>query len=324
MSATIVRTQPTIDGEVPVLASAAYLRCKSLNYGWIVTDQFVLPFFIDKKLIFKRLIFTTEPIARQAGPSNGYETIWPDVVHELRTVGIADFIFKAQSNVLFSSFPEGSVSAPWGTYEVDLQKSDDQLLGSFHGKHRNVIRKAIRDGVVVTECSDPQVVYENIKQTLQRQKVPAYPSYDYVIGLRQNLSNRSLMMVARYEGALQGCALIVYDQQRAYYMYGGSAAKPYAGSINYLQYEAMKLLRDRGVKIYDLVGARINVEPGSKYEGIQTFKERFGATLRQGFAFRYSLNPIKYWLFNIAVKVFLRFKGLKYVDPIDQIRTSKA
>ena len=69
-------------------------------------------------------------------------------------------------------------------------------------------------------------------------------------------------------------------------MYGGSVEKPYSGSLNLLQFEAMKFLQSRGVREYDLVGARIKVEQGSKYEGIQRFKSRFGARLVQGYAFR--------------------------------------
>lgn len=35
-----------------------YLKIKSTKYGWLVNDKFILPFFIDKHLIFKRMLFT--------------------------------------------------------------------------------------------------------------------------------------------------------------------------------------------------------------------------------------------------------------------------
>ena len=47
---------------LPIFATEKYLKSKSNKYGWFLTDDFILPFTIDKKLIFKRLIFTTETI----------------------------------------------------------------------------------------------------------------------------------------------------------------------------------------------------------------------------------------------------------------------
>ena len=37
-------------------------------------------------------------------------------------------------------------------------------------------------------------------------------------------------------------------------MFGGSAVKPHAGAMNLLHWSAMKLMKERGVKYYDLSG----------------------------------------------------------------------
>jgi lipid II:glycine glycyltransferase (peptidoglycan interpeptide bridge formation enzyme) len=82
----------------------------------------------------------------------------------------------------------------------------------------------------------------------------------------------------------------------------------------------MRRLRDKGVTRYDFVGARLDVEEGSKYEGIQRFKARFGADLRKGLTFRVVFSPFKYALFSFMVRVYFAVKRWPYVDPIDQIK----
>ena len=53
-----------------------------------------------------------------------------------------------------------------------------------------------------------------------------------------------------------------------------------------------------GVKKYDFMGARLNVEKGSKYESIQKFKQRFGCELKKGVHWEAQFNPLKYYSFK--------------------------
>ena len=47
-----------INVNLPFFAQKKYLSSKSKNYGWFISDDFILPFIIYKKNIFKRLVFT--------------------------------------------------------------------------------------------------------------------------------------------------------------------------------------------------------------------------------------------------------------------------
>ena len=125
--------------------------------------------------------------------------------------------------------------------------------------------------------------------------------------------------VASFEGELQGAGILLWSENRsAYYMFGGSAVKPHAGAMNLLHWSAMKLMKERGVKYYDFVGARINPDEGSKYEGIQRFKSRFGGELKKGYLWKMPLNKFKYKLFCwlVAAKQGRNYCG----DVIDQER----
>jgi len=317
----IVRTENELNIRLPILASEKYLKCKSKNYGWIVNKDFILPFIIDKRLIFKRMVFTDKLICLSNYSIDKEKRFLNKMIEFVQNQNICDFIAKPQANVFFNICPDNVECIKWGTYVTNIQKNDEELLKSFHSKHRNVIRKAIKEGVVVEETNNTELTYENIKTTLLRQKSPFYPSIKYINCLEK--SNALLLLIAKKDNIVQGSALIVYDNERGYYMYGGSVLKPFSGSINLLQYEAMKILRDKGVKKYDFVGARLCVEKGSKYEGIQRFKSRFGAEIEKGYVFRKVFNPIKFFLFNILVKVYVKLKGLNYIEPINDIRKCK-
>lgn len=310
-------------GELPILASENYLKVKSERYGWFESENFILPFFLDKRLIFVRMVFTYGLIAKKEHLSKVEEEEFLDeMVKFVKKEKLCDFIYKAQSNVVFNSYPRGSDVVEWGTYLIELSLNDEELLKSFHGKHRNVIRNAIKNGVIIEETNDLELVQDSIKSTLKRQDSIHYPSLDYIHKLVENIGRNVLFLKAISKGELQGVAIIIYDKRIGYYMYGGSISRPFTGSLNLLQYEAMRILREKNVQFYDFVGARLNFPKGSKYEGLQRFKSRFGTTLNTGYAFRVVINPVKFKLFNLISIIYLKMKGYNYIDPIDSILKS--
>lgn len=315
----------SIDLRRHVFASAGYLSAQSDNFGWLVSEHFVLPFYIENVLIFRRLIFTAAPICidEQSTETTALQLFLDMAIEVIGKSQLCDFITKPQSNAVFEAAPQRAVCCSWGTYETRIDKPDDAMLKTFHSKHRNVINKAIRDGVTIEVISDMRTLQGNIRETLLRQKLPYYPSLTFVQDLCVQLPGQVLTLGAFHNGQLQGVALVPFDADRGYYLYGGSIEAPYSGALNLLQYEAMRRLRDKGVKYYDFVGARLDVEVGSKYEGIQRFKSRFGAELREGLAFRVVFSPFKFKLFTVMVKAYFLLKGHSYVDPIDQLRVRR-
>ncbi len=322
---TVTTVEPSeIDFEIPILGKQEYLCCKSNNFGWFVSDQYVLPFLLDKIFIFTRLIFTTEPIGHMDNMDNltlESEKLFLDrIIGFVKENALCDFIYKAQSNVVFKVCPKESECVPWGTYEVDLMKTDEELFRSFQGKSRNIIRKAIKEGVKTEITKDIDLVYQNIRETLERQNSIHYPSYDYIEKLHKNVSENSLFLIASKDNVVQGSVIVLYDSKRGYAMYAGSIHAPQTGSLDLLHYEAMKYLQTKGITVYDFVGVRINVSKDSKQERLQRFKKKFNPHLNQGYAFRTIINPVKFKLFKLISKVYLTLKGYSYVDPIEQIQ----
>lgn len=78
-------------------------------------------------------------------------------------------------------------------------------------------------------------------------------------------------------------------------------------------------LKKEGVKKYDFMGARINVEIGSKLEGIQRFKSRFGGELKRGFLWKYIYKPYKVKMIYAIQNLRYKLRGQNYLgDAIDQ------
>ena len=307
---------------LPILGQQHYLTIKSSRYGWFATDTYLLPYFLDKRAIFTRMVFTTAAIARKENLSTEDEKFFLDqVVDYVKHHKLCDFIYKAQSNVVFHACPKESECVPWGTYEVDLNKSAEALFTSFNNKSRNAIRKARKENVTVQHTQDIDIVYTNIKETLQRQASLHYPSKAYLESLLK-LRDNALFLIARKENRIQGSLVLLYDREQGYAMYAGSIATPQVGSLDLLHYEAMLLLQSKGVNIYDFVGTRLHITKGSKQAGIDRFKRKFNPTLRKGIAFRTVINPLKYYLYLYLSKVYFALKGIRYNDPISQIQNN--
>ena len=93
-----------------------------------------------------------------------------------------------------------------------------------------------------------------------------------------------------------------YSNYCAYAIYAGNRDSQQPGSNKLLYWEAIRLFQGLGAQRYDFVGARISPTKGSKEEALGSFKRRFGATLKEGYMWKYSLHPLKYRLYGMAAR----------------------
>lgn len=291
-----------------IYASEEFLKTLGDEYGWLGGFNHngelrcILPYTIVHKAIFHMVRFRVETIPIDNELNIGEEKDFlNDVVKYFRKVG-ADIIIPATTNTIFKTYPEGADAAPYGSYIIDLTQEEETLWANLHSKHRNVVRNAMKRGVTIVEGIEfMETAHKVISDTLKRSKLGFMSLNEFnrfVHGLNKNVK----IIVATYEGVVQGCAVIPYSQHSAYYLYGGSIPHPLSGSMNLLQWEAIKMFRNLGVKRYDFVGVRINPTEGSKQEGLMTFKQRFGGYLSKGFMWKYSLSPLKYAVYSQTIK----------------------
>jgi len=301
-----------------IYASEAFLKTTGTEYGWLggldAADQIrcILPYTIVRKPLFRMARFRVETIPWADDFGIEEETVFLNRAVQHFSLAGADMIIPASNNTLFRTFPHGAIAAPYGSYVLDLNQPEDALWTNLHSKHRNVVRNAQKKGVEIRSGLEHlDTAYDLIQSTLKRSKLGfmSRASFQrFVAALGDNVR----IYVADFQGDPQGCAVIPFSGYSAYYLYGGSAAEPVSGAMNLLQWEAIRWFRELGVKHYDFVGARINPEKGSKQDGLRMFKERFGGRLLQGYMWKLPLNPLKYRVYALAVRL------LRGGDIVDQ------
>ena len=292
-----------------IYASEPFLKAVGDEYGWIggIDDsgklRCVLPYTVIRKAIFRMVRFRVEtiPLAEEIEVEEE-KSFLNSAVEYFRSIG-ADMIIPATTNTIFRTYPDGAVVAPYGTYIIDLSQPEETLWGNLSASHRRKVRLAMKQGVQIRSGMEHiETAYTLVRDTFKRSAIP-FMSYDafkrMVSGLGENVS----IFVADYQGVVQGCVVIPYSSHSAYYVYGGSIPKPITGATNLLHWEAIKHFRELGVRRYDFVGVRINPEKGSKQEGLLMFKQRFGGQPVQGYMWKYSLNPLKYAVYSLAVRL---------------------
>lgn len=294
---------------ISIFALDAFLKTVSDEYGWLggINDSgevsCILPYTIVHKGPLRMVRFRIETISLNGDLELLEEkTFLNNAVDYFRALG-ADVIIPATTNSVFRTYPEQAVAAPYGTYIIDLSHTEETLWGKIHPKHRNVIRNAMKKGVEIQ--SGPEFIdtaYSLVRDTFGRSRL-GFMKRDAFKRMIAGLGENVKVLVASYQGIVQGCAILPFSNYSAYYVYGGSIQETLTGAMNYLQWEAIRAFSNLGVKRYDFVGVRIDPERGSKQDGLQLFKRRFGGELIQGYMWKCALRPLKSRLYSVGVQL---------------------
>ncbi|MDX2171661.1 MAG: GNAT family N-acetyltransferase [Bacteroidota bacterium] len=234
---------------------------------------------------------------------------------------LADKIVQPTNYCLFQVAPSSSISSPFGTYEINLRnKTNEELLSAMQARYRSAIRQL--EGLNVDiKYNELDVFYNLHHQTMQRSN--AYSEgFEDLKKMQHHLPNNTIVATIYINNELQGGLFVVYTNYGGYYLHGASTDNTQAsGAIKYLHYKIMCLLKQKGVKRYDFVGARLSDISGTKLEGIQNFKKRFGSELKQGYLWKQEINALKCKSYNALLNFKLSLKGQKMpLDIIDQER----
>ena len=243
-------------------------------------------------------------------------------VEHLSRTKLVDRIFPPENFCIFKTAPNGSVYAPFGTYTLHLDsQTKAELFASLHGKHRNVIRNAEKNNAIIKYGEDQlPVFFELYKLTMQRSNMYC-EAYGYFSKFYKLLTDKNAICgVVYYNNIPQGALLMPFSHYGAFYLYGASANEiKLTGAMNYLHWNTINVLKERGVKQYDFVGARLSDIAGTKLEGVQKFKERFGAELQKGIIWKMNINRAKCIAYDALLKIKCKLKGTAFpTDIIEQ------
>ena len=212
-----------------------------------------------------------------------------------------------------SGAPKGWLSAHnklqmSATYTIDLAKSDDDLLAPMTRKHRQYIRKAERDGIVVKRLKegDTGSIYQIYVDTAKRAGFGIH-SEAYYHSLAEELGNANYIFEAYYEGKAVAFLWLAAAGKTAYELYGGVTELGAEMKANYtLKWQAIQAMKEDGYLIYDFNG-RLN-------EGVSRFKDVFGPDETDYIGtYDYPLNRLGYrmWesLWPVAKKIGRGWRG---------------
>ncbi|MEP7171199.1 MAG: peptidoglycan bridge formation glycyltransferase FemA/FemB family protein [Bacteroidota bacterium] len=239
-------------------------------------------------------------------------------IRYLKENNLCERLIQPHPYGILGALPPSAQSCEFGTYITDLaNQTVEEIFNNFNPKYQKAIHHSEKHGAVVRsgwELFDD--FYETYHATMQRVHLAA-DSRNYFQKLYEHLGEKHVTIGVVYDdGKPIGSVFFIHTNYAGYCTHAGSQgeSKLY-GAVKLLHYEMMKLLKEKSVKRYDLVGVRLkNKNPA--LEGIFRFKKGFGGELKTGYLWKKDINPVKAKLYDVLRNIKTNKELTK--DIIDQ------
>lgn len=318
----VTRVEPSWTDEMPVFMSPAWLSGQASDFGWFEARpsadlRLAVPFAGRRKagvrwLQFQWGVWSSAPVG-----ADTERAFLEATVARARAEGYAA-ITQPATMALFRATPAGAPCAPFGTVIIDLSPSEDELWAGIRSRNRSVTRKATAEGVTVEWGTHLASEAHALCAGTMARSALGFPSFEQFQAMVAALGEHVHIGVAHADGVPQACVVNPWSTFGAHCLFAGSIERPAAGAATLLQWEAITRARSAGARMYDLVGVRIDPEPGSKYAGMRQFKMGFGGEVVEGCLWK---MPLSRWQSSIlAAAKRLRGDG---PDIIDQVGGSR-
>jgi lipid II:glycine glycyltransferase (peptidoglycan interpeptide bridge formation enzyme) len=249
-------------------------------------------------------------------------------IDQLKTIGAEEncvFIrlrpplLKSLANrLLFKK--KGFIPAPMhlhaeDTLQLDLKKSEEQLLRAMRKNTRYLVKKAEKQGVKVIQSMDIKdidILYKLQLETVERQHFIPFKK-EYFIKEFENFlkDNKVRIFKALYQRKVLSIALIIFYGKEAVYHYSGSSSAWRKIPASYLlQWEAIKEAKKQGCQVYNFWGIAPGDNPHHRFAGVTLFKKGFGGE-EVSYLHAHDL-PLKskYWLIYFFETIRRIYRGL--------------
>ena len=161
------------------------------------------------------------------------------------------------------------------TVYIDL-KNWEHVWGNFTGKNRNVIRKAIKEGVTVCHTDEPWIIDEFMEiynSTMDRDSASNYYYFkkEYYQSLIDGLKGNFQFFYAIKDGNIAAVSIIIYANKKMHYHLSASRKEfQKFAPTNLLLSEVCRYGVERGFESFHLGGG-----VGSKEDSLYKFKKAF-------------------------------------------------
>jgi lipid II:glycine glycyltransferase (peptidoglycan interpeptide bridge formation enzyme) len=210
-----------------------------------------------------------------------------------------------------------SVSAPHTVQPkeilvVNIENAESELLAQMKSKTRYNIRLAEKRGVAVRfsrATEDVEAFISLIYATTRRKEIRPHPKQYYQNFFAVFNETVCTLALAEYQGKVLAANLLVFFEDTAYYLHGGSSDEGKNLMAPFLlQWESIKLAKERGMKQYNFGGVHTlatnhtSRPANSDWAGITRFKQGFApnaSTLSFPGTYDIIISPIQYGLYRI-------------------------
>lgn len=182
---------------------------------------------------------------------------------------------------------------PFGTYCVDLLQSEETLWANLHPKHRNMVRRAERQELVVDFSLQVDELHTLMEEAYGKGGRENPFSIRYLTALHHRLNASLLLATVRQDGKPLAAAAIPFDQVHGYWLHGATKPGSAPGAANLLHWHIMLRLKASGVSAYDLGGAREKTDD-PRLQGIFAFKAGFGGPFKPCCFWRTTTHPLRH------------------------------
>lgn len=163
---------------------------------------------------------------------------------------------------------------------LDISKPEEQLLADMRKTTRYLIRKAIKDEIVIERVTDLSALdkfWKVYQKTVERENFTPF-SKDFIKKEFEafNSDSNAIFLLGREKNSKQilAAALVIFNKQTGFYHQGASLHSKVP--VAYLmQWEAILEAKKRGCKYYNFWGIAPNESEKHPWHGLSLFKKGF-------------------------------------------------
>ena len=184
------------------------------------------------------------------------------------------------------------------TYRINLKNTLETIITNFDSKNRNVINKAIKEGISISSNTiNNQELYQFFKNSLTTAGANVYKKELEAIFLNfANISN-SFALIAKKDTIFLGAVFCVYDANICYYLLGGTDKNSSTPGINNLLIQkCIEKAKELGCTIFDF--------EGSMLKGVEKFFRGFGPELVPYYTVNKASLPLEFVLKYVKREIF--------------------
>ncbi|MCF7831223.1 peptidoglycan bridge formation glycyltransferase FemA/FemB family protein [Candidatus Gracilibacteria bacterium] len=174
---------------------------------------------------------------------------------------------------------------PTDTLEIDLTKTDEEILAEMKRKGRYNINLARKKGVKIIAIPNGKFTAQDLddfwklnNQTTERDSFSGHEKSYYEKFLKE-LKDHAVLFFAELKHQKVATAISTFCGKKAIYYFGASSSAPELRNLMapyLLQWEMIQAAKEKSCLTYDFLGIAPEGKTNHPYSGISEFKWKFG------------------------------------------------